>query len=88
MVFLAVFAPERMSSPQVIGLSTPKMAAWSIFLPNASAISGFMVSNRLMDASSRTESGIGTSTASSSAVMFTSSQPLLVVSLRPPSETQ
>ena len=84
----AAVAPARMSLPHVDGLSTPKMPAWSIFLPMASAMSGLTVSHRLIFASSTTESGIGTITASSSAVICTSSHPVFDVCLSPPSDTQ
>ena len=84
----AAVAPARMSLPHVDGLSTPKMPAWSIFLPMVSAMSGLTGSHRSIFRVVHDRIGIGTIAASSSAVICTSSHPVFDVCLSPPSDTQ
>ena len=68
-VLPAAMAPGMTAVGKLAGLSTPNRQAWSTFLPMASTSSGRISSHSGIDVSSTTALGIGTSTASSSAVI-------------------
>ncbi|MDK4312732.1 hypothetical protein NLL32_02380 [Corynebacterium propinquum] len=72
-----------MASGHESGFSVPKIGAWSTFLPIASTISGLISFHSGTSESSMSASGIGTMTASSSAVMVTFFQSALLVFFRP-----